>query len=519
MKAKPPYLLGFDFGTSACKCVLIDTEGYIASVCTKEWPVLSPRLGWAEQSAKEWWRAMKVTAEIVLKRAKAKPDDIEGVGIDGHAGNFLPVDKDGKPLRNEIMYCDARATRQKEEFERLLRKEGISNKQFYRITGYPLSEYWGVPKYLWMRENTPEVWAKTYKLLAPKDYGVFKLTGEFSTDHTDASSTLLYDVNKTGWSDILMNIAGITSDLFPPIHWSVDCVGEGTSKATKELGIKKGIAVAAGSVDSGAQLPGANVLEHLGGILSIGGAAWTGFTCDKPVFADHTHGVALLPHVVEGKWWMGAPTNTAGASMKWFKENFCREEINAERLAGSTAYEIIDRQASSSPAGSRKLFFLPYLLGERSPIWDAKARGAFIGITLSSTKGDFERAIMEGVAFSLRHLRETIPMSQQLRYVRFIGGGGKSKLWGQIVADVLCLAADVPEYPGDAGAIGSALLASVASKTYPDIFTAANKTIRFRAHFDPKLENSEKYTAMFKLYKKAYPALKEIMHTLADMTE
>ena len=516
-RAKPPYLMGYDFGTSACKCVLIDTDGHIAGVGLDEWPVLTPQPGWAEQSAEEWWRAMKVTAKIAIKKAGARPEDIEGVGFDGHCGNFLPVDRDGKPLRNEIMYSDARAIKQKEEYEQLLLKEGIDWKKLYYITGCPLSEYWGVPKYFWMKENNPEVWRKTYNLLAPKDYGVFKLTHEFSADHSNASLTLLYNVKECGWSDVLMDIADMSPDMFPPLHWSVEAVGEVTSKAAEELGIKKGITVVAGSDDSLAQLPGTNVLEHMAGILCIGGAAWMGFTCDRPVFGDPAQGVILQPHVDKGMWWNAAVTNTAGASLKWFKENFCQGEVAAESLTGISAYKIIDRQASSSPVGSRNMIFLPYLLGERGPIWDGKARGTFVGITLSSRKEDFARAIMEGVAFSLKHLMDNMPMTDQLKYVRFIGGGGTSTLWGQITSDVLGISGDAPEYPGDAAAIGSALCASVGTKTYPDIYTAAEKTIRFVSHFDPNLDRHERYCKLFDLYKQIYPALKEVMHTLAEM--
>ncbi|MHA1721930.1 MAG: xylulokinase [Candidatus Baldrarchaeia archaeon] len=510
-----PCVLSIDVGTTGCKTVLADINGCIIAKAFKEYVTYTPKPGYSEQYPKDWWRAVVETVKLVILRSKIDPKkDIVGLGFSGTLGGILPIDKHGNLLMERVIhYSDMRAIEQCEFLRKKLGEEFL-----YNTTGNPLLPIPSLVKWLWIKDNKPEVFEKTYKFLHPKDYMVFKTTGEITTDYVDASSTMAFDLVKRCWSEEILETVEIPVDKLPMPRYSMEIAGELKDDIAKELGLRAGLPVIVGSGDTGALLVGAGVIKDRYAVCYLGSAAEIDLASNKPFF-DPKMRVPIRCHSIPNMWFGSATSLTAGIALKWFRNEFCEFEMMFEKKFGVDAYKLLDEQAENVPIGARGLIFLPYLLGERSPISDPKARGAFIGISLSNKREDFFRAMLEGISFTLRHNLETYrEMGIEPIDLRMCGGGAKSSLWRRIIANVLGMECKLLENPGETTAMGIAICILSGVKVYDSFEKAVENFVKVKGVEKPAPGGSEKYDKLFKIYLKCYPALKEIMHALYEIS-
>jgi len=512
---KAPCVLSIDVGTTGCKTVLADINGCIIAKAFKEYVTYTPKPGYSEQYPRDWWRAVVETVKSVILRGKVNArEDIVGLGFSGTLGGILPIDKHGNLLMERVIhYSDMRAIEQCEFLRKKLGEEFL-----YNTTGNPLLPIPSLVKWLWIKDNKPEVFEKTYKFLHPKDYMVFKTTGEITTDYVDASSTMAFDLVKRCWSEEILETVEIPVDKLPMPRYSMEIAGELKGDIAKELGLKAGLPVIVGSGDTGALLVGAGVIKDRYAVCYLGSAAEIDLASNKPFF-DPKMRVPIRCHSIPNMWFGSATSLTAGIALKWFRNEFCEFEMMFEKKFGVDAYKLLDEQAENVPIGSRGLIFLPYLLGERSPISDPKARGAFIGISLSNKREDFFRAMLEGSAFTLRHNLETYrEMGVEPIDLRICGGGAKSSLWRKIIVNVLGMECKLLENPGETTAIGIAACILTGVRIYDSIEKTIKRFVRVKGIEKPASKEKKKYDKLFKIYLKCYPALREIMHTLYEIS-
>jgi len=504
MKFSAPYTLAFDCGTTGCKGILVDGEGFLVDKVIRKYSSISLKSGYLEQNSMTWWASIKDTTREVMKKNDVKPDELTGIGFCGTMAAALPIDRTGKTLRNAILYADMRATDQCEELVK-----SFERKYIYNLTGNPLSPVYPLAKWMWIKENEPEVFEKTFKFIQPKDFLVLKSTDEIVTDYVDASATMAFDINKRKWTDELLNFAGIPSDMLPEPQPSMNIAGELTGRAAGELGLKKGLPVVVGSGDTAALLIGARSVEHAYATVYLGAAAEIDLTTDKPLF-DPDGRIPVRCHAIPDMWFNSASSVTSGTALTWFVEHLCES-------GGSRLYEKLDRKALKISPGSGGLVFMPYLSGERVPIWDPKARGAFIGINLSSRRAHFYRAVLEGAAFSLRNIMDTYKkFVSDFRGISMSGGGAESEIWKHIVVDVLGVRCSDLMYPGDAGAIGVATYIGAALEGKNRIVDILDKIVRLKGTILPNEKEKAIYDEFYRIYCKCYPAVAEIMHALVD---
>jgi len=501
MDFSPPYMLAFDLGTTGCKGILVNGEGFVVVKMTKDYPLITLKSGYLEQNPTTWWESIKDIAPKILKNIE--PSDLAGVGFCGTMAAALPVDRTGKPLRNAILYADMRAI---DESRKLSDK--FNSKDIYDLTGNPLSPIYPLAKWMWIKENEPNVFEKTFKFIQPKDFLVFKLTEEMVTDYVDASATMAFNIKKREWIEELLDFTGIPVNKLPEPLSSISIAGELTSKSAHELGLNKGLPVIVGSGDTAALLAGARAVENGSATVYLGAAAEIDLTTDKPLL-DPNARIPVRCHAIPNMWFNSASATTSGTALKWFLENFY----------GTTKYGEMDRKATKISPGSGGLIFLPYLSGERMPIWDPKARGAFIGINMASNRAHFYRAILEGVAFSLRSIIDAYKdIGVDFKEMSISGGGAKSNLWKRIVVDILgskCY--DLP-HPEEASALGVAMYINAALEGKKRITDTLDKFVKVKRVILPDKQRKVTYDKFYRVYCKSYFALAEIMHTLVDYT-
>lgn len=497
MRFSPPYVLAFDLGTTGCKGILVDSEGFLVDKMTAKYPSITLKGGYLEQDPLIWWESVKDVSVHLLK--KIDLNDLVGLGFCGTMAAALPVDKLGNPLRNAMLYADMRGADQAKK----LAKE-FNFKDIYALTGNPISPVYSLSKWMWIKENEPTIFKKTFKFIQPKDFFVFKLTEEITTDFVDASATMAFDVTKRKWIDEILSFCGIPQDKLPEPQLSINIAGELTSKSARELGLKKGLPVIVGCGDTAALLAGSKATDSGCGTVYLGAAAEIDLTTERPMYNTK----AMIPvrcHAVQDRWFNSASAMTSGTALKWFVEQFGRE-----------SYQEIDKKANRISAGSGGLIFLPYLSGERMPIWDPLARGAFIGITMSSSKVHFYRAVLEGIAFSLKSIMDTYrDMDAQFKKMSLSGGGAKSILWKQIVVDVLGLKCYELAQPEEASALGVALYVNMALGNKKITRNMQDKFVKTKGLLIPDKKKTNMYNKFYQIYKKCYPALIEVMHSLA----
>ena len=500
------YVLAIEIGTTSCKSFVFRTDGTRIAASAKEHPTYYPHPGWAEQNPFDWWNAVRETTKDVLATVKERAAKISSVAVTGQMHSAVPVTAEGEPLYNCAILTDRRSIGQCRKVE-----ERMSRASIHEITGNRLDPYITAPKLLWLKDEKPELFKNMFKLLPPKDFIRFKLINEFITDHIEASGTLLYDIRKREWSSELFDIFNIPIDCGPEIRGPTMHAGEVTEKAARETGIDEGLPVIVGAADD---------IDILGtGALKIGSAschlASTGeivALTERPI-SDPLSRVECYPHVIENIWVVGGPTSAAGTALRWFRDNFAQDVIKKSQEINESPYRILDSEAMNSAAGS--ILFLPYLLGERCPVWDPNARGVFFGLKTSHTRIDIYRSILEGVAFSLRDIATTIEeLGVKVDHLMIADGGAHSSLWRQIIADVM----GKPLYftgVEESASFGSMILAAVHLGIYSSIEEACEQLVHTKTVNQPNLELHNKYAALFEVYGKIYRLLRNDFSALS----
>ncbi|MBC8533559.1 FGGY-family carbohydrate kinase [Yeguia hominis] len=504
------YLIGTDIGTSGTKSILMDTEGNLIAQDLQEYDVLTPKPLWAEQWPDVWVEATKTSIRNAREKAGVSPEDIKGIAISGlYGGSGIPVDEHMKPVRPCLIWMDRRATEQEKWV-----KETIGEEKMRAITHNGIDPYYGYLKILWVKDNEPENWAKTKLFLPPNAYTIYELTGAVTIDYSSAGNIGgIFDMNTKTWSYELMDEMGIPRSMMP--ERLVECtevVGTLTAQAAAEMGLKEGTPVISGGVDCGAASLGLGVFEP-----GVYAAAIGTSMCAALVHADTIKGKNLTewPYVIEPKRlsYLFGGSATAGALIKWFRDNFAELEKEAELAGGENAYAVLDRKAAQIAPGSEGLIVLPYFMGERGPVWDTDAKGTIFGLSLTHTKAHVYRAFLETVAYSLRHTMECT--SDDLgEYILIAGGVAKSKVWRQIFADVTGYPVVCPIHDVEAN-LGDVMLAGIATGllTFDDV----KKWQVLGDRIQPNPEAHEKYNRYYALYRKLYQDLKEDMRTLSEI--
>ncbi len=506
-----PFLLGIDVGTTGCKTELLDVEGNTVARSYREYPLIYPRISWVEHDAETgWWQATVDTTREVLAQSGIDAKEIKGVSI-SCTNALVAVDKEGNPLRPAIMQFDKRTIAQ---VDRIKAKVG---EKVIRITGnQPAASGTSAPIILWIKENEPEIFAKTHKFLWPGGFVVHKLTGNFTMEWSRASWTCLFETGgKQQWSAELCSEMDIPMEKLPTLYPSWQVVGEVTDKAAAITGLAKGTPVVGGMADTpaagigtGAVMPGATC--HV-----IGTTARPCVVLDKPVFDPR---VVNCCHGVPGCWFSLGVLENAGSSIKWFRDLFGQQEVSLSALTKTNAFDYLDEQAELSPPGANGIIYLPYLNGERSPIWDPYARGVLFGLSGSHKRSDVIRAILEGVAFAFAHNIDLFEnaLGVKMEEVNLSGGGAKSRIWQQIHADVSGKRMNVVKVK-ESEAIGNSILAGFGVGIHKDMASAAKQVIKIERVVEPRREYAGRYADLFGVYKSIYEHVKEDFAVLAKL--
>lgn len=490
-------ILAFDLGTSGTKASLFDISGRVIASATAAYDTAYVHPNWAEQNAEDWWRAVCSTSHDLLAQPGVHADQIAVIALCGHMMGVLAVDEHGQPLRSSIIWADQRAIEETNAMRAACGDEAI-----YRQTGHRLSSAYCGAKMLWIHNHQPEVYARTRYFLQVKDYIGYRLSGTFATDYSDASGTHLFDLVAHRWSNELIQAVGLDADRLPPVYPSSQVIGEVTSSAARATGLPAGIPVVIGGGDGACATVGAGAVVAGDAYTYIGSSAWVAAASSAPVF-DPGQRTVTFAHLDPALYCPLGAMQSAGASYAWLSKT----------LHGSS--DELDAAVSDSPVGANALLFLPYLMGERAPYWNPLARGTFVGLTLSHTRGDLTRAVLEGVAMNLWSiLRVLIEQSVPIGQIRFIGGGAQSVVWRQILADVFGLPVLIPELLAEATAWGAAVAGGVGVGLFKG-FDAARQHTTVAATIQPNPRAVERYAALYELFGQTYQALVPVYDGLA----
>lgn len=482
-------LLGIDIGTSACKVAVFEKSGKVIAHTNKPYKLYYPNPGWVEQNPDEWWNAIVDGIKEILKTVSA--DDIAGIGIDGQSWSAIPVDKAGNCLHNTPIWMDTRA---RDICERVVSEVGFD--EIFEVAGNGFEPAYTTPKMLWFKENKPEIYNNTYKFLQSNSYIGMKLTGNMTQDLSQGYGIHFFDMKKCQYDEKLAGKLGLTVDKVPELVECHSVIGEVTEEAAKITGLAVGTKVVAGGLDAACGTLGAGVYKK-GQTQEQGGQAGGMSICLDEAVAHPK--LILSPHVVPGHWLLQGGTVGGGGVLRWFKSELGKNE----------SFDELTALAENIAPGSDGVTFLPYMAGERSPIWNADAKGVFYGLGFDKTKGHMVRAALEGVAYSLEHnLRTAAQTGVEVGELLAMGGSANSILWTQIKADVTGKVIKVPA-SDTATTLGAAILAGVGIGMYESFESAVKETIVVTREQKPNMENHEKYKKSMELYLELYEDLKD----------
>jgi len=501
-------LMGIDIGTTGCRSILFGLKGQIVGSSYMEYPVKTPYPGWAEQDPNQWWKATLSNLKKVLEKSKVDPGKIAVISVTGHQPSPVFLNKEGDPLYKSILWMDRRTFSQCK-----LLRETVGEDELYSKTGLRIDPIYSLSKIMWIKENLPQILKKTYKILQPKDFIVFKLTGKIFTDYASASATQLLDVRKLEWSPELLKIAGLSVDKLPTLSLSTSIAGNLLGRVASEVGLKEGIPVVVGAGDTTISAVGTGVVRAGCTCVNIGTSSDV-MTCVNEPILDPKKRIGYYPHAVPGKYVTIAGANTSGMSLRWFRDEFCILEKESSTGLGIDPYDLMNLEAQKSKPGCEGLIFLPYLLGERSPIFDPLAKGCFFGLTLRHQKSDFIRSIMEGVGYSVKHRIDAeeeigIPVSN----IIIAGGGAKSSFWRQIVADITGKKVKLLAV-SEATCLGAAIVGGVGVKIYSTVEDMCDKVLSIVEEHEPIQDNHFVYQSLFNIYKTLYSKNRELFEKI-----
>lgn len=505
------YYLGIDLGTSGTKTVLFNEIGEKIASNTAEYSIECPENGWAEQNPDIWWNAVIDTVSAVVKNSGINNAEIKGIGLSGQMHGLVMLSKEGKVLTNCIIWCDGRTAEECREIT-----ETIGKQRLIEITANPALTGFTAGKLLWVRKHNPEAYKNCAKIMLPKDYIRYKLTGVFATEVSDASATNLFDVPHRCWSDEILEKLNIDPKIMPKVYESSDVTGYTTKEVCELTGLAVGTPVVGGAADNMAAAVGTGVVEKGKAFTTIGTSGVV-FAHSDNVTIDKFGRVHTFCSAVPGKYAVMSCTLAAGLSLKWIRDTFCSDELREAEKTKKPVYYLMDREAEKSPIGANRLLFIPYLMGERSPILDEKARGVFFGLTAMHTKSDIIRSVLEGVIYSQKHCIDVFDEMGILPDMMYAcGGGATSPLWRNIMADVYgnpVVTTENKEGP----ALGAMILAAVGTGFYKSVPEACAKIIKSKSVQKPNLGNTKRYKQFYDIYKTIYPSLKNQFAELSKL--
>jgi xylulokinase len=494
-------LMGIDLGTSGCKIAVFDISGNVISTQTQSYEVYYPKAGWAEQNPDEWWDAICKGLKSVLSSVDA--GRIAGIGVDGQSWSAIPVDEQGTVLANTPIWTDTRAGEECEELERSIGKEEI-----FALCGNPLSPSYTLPKILWFKRHYPEIYSNTYKFMQSNSFINLRLTGEFTQDISQGYGLHCFDIQHGGWNERMCTRMGISPELLPKIYNCHDIIGKVTAKAASQTGLAEGTPVVAGGLDAACGTLGVGVINS-GDTQEQGGQAGGMSICTADCKAEEN--LILSYHVVPNLWLLQGGTVGGGGVMRWIEQELGDAERYESKSSGTSSLALLDAKAEKINAGSDGVVFLPYMRGERSPIWDIHAKGVFFGLDFAKTKSHMIRAAMEGVAYSLRHNLETAQKTGAKADILYsMGGAANSRLWTQIKADITGKKIHVP-CSDNASSLGAAILAGVGTGVYKNFEDAREKTFKITKTYEPDTSKEKVYEKGYQIYRALYDNLKATM--------
>ncbi len=492
------YLLAHDLGTSGDKVTLFDTDGNSVSSSTIQYPVHYFGGHCAEQNPDDWWRAVAEGTRRAIEGIR--PADVLGVSFSAQMQCCLPADREGRPLRPAMIWADHRAVREKE----FLTRE-IGFEDFCGITGHRPNESYTLEKIMWLKSHEPDVYRKTYKVLQVKDYIIFRLTGAFVTDYSDASGTNALDLRRMDWSEPILTASGIDPALFPELHQSVDVAGYVTREASELTGLAEGTPVVCGGGDGPCSAVGAGCVQDNVLFATFGTSAWIGGT-SKQIFEDKDRILMCFAHVIPGKYMPCGTMQAAGSSYSYIRG----------LLEPGADYEELDRLIEAAGPGAGGLIFLPYLIGERAPRWNEKCSGAFLGMRMEHGKPEYLRAVIEGVAMNLNLILEAYRRQMRAEEMILTGGGARSDTVCQILSDVLQVRLNVPDHVDTATSMAAAMIAGVGVGVYPD-FGEIRRFLGQDRSFRPDQRNAALYQQMERIFDDSYHALEPVFDELETL--
>lgn len=498
---REPLLMGIDIGTSACKAAVFRLDGRVTASAAREYPVYYPEAGYAEQDCTQWWAAVCAAVRQCLEHVD--PGDIAGIGVDGQSWSCIPIGRAGEVLHRTPIWMDMRCADLCAEINEKLGFDTI-----FQAAKNPFQPSYTTPKILWFQRERPNVYKKTAYFLQSNSYIVYRLTEAVSQDKSQSYGLHVYDMVKGGYDPAMCRALGIDPARLPPVSECHQIIGRVTGSAARQTGLSVGTPVVAGGLDAACGTLGAGVCRP-GQTQEQGGQAGGMSICvDKPLGDPR---LILSRHVVPGLWLLQGGTVAGGASYKWIAEAIGQYEEEQARRSGTGRLALMDRLAAQVDPGSDGLLFLPYLSGERSPVWDSNASGIFFGLTFGKRKEHFYRAVMEGAAYALRHNLEVARQAGvRVTSMNSIGGAAASPVWMQIKTDVTGIPMCVPK-SDTATTLGAAILAGVGTGLYGSFEEAVERTIQVETDYRPNAGNKAVYDRYFQLYLDLYPANKEIM--------
>ncbi len=496
-------LLGIDVGTSSCKVAFFQKDGTVVAAGTGKYPIYHPKPGWAEQSPEDWWTAVYQTIRSLLDGEHISASDVKGIGVDGMSWAAVAIDREGEVLANTPLWMD---TRSGQICARL--REQYGGDTFFKVSGNPLQPFYTTGKILWYREEMPQMYEKIDKILQCNSFLVYRLTGNAVQDMSQGYGFHCYDMERGVWDEQMREKLEIPAHFLPEICPCHQIVGGVSKEAAALTGLLQGTPVVAGGLDAACSALGAGVLDT-GETQEQGGQAGGMSVCMDPCAADPR--LILSHHVAPGKWLLQGGTTGGGSVMRWFEKEFADYERSVQEGLGSSSLDQLNEIAREIPPGSEGLIFLPYMAGERSPIWNDRAKGVYYGVDFSKTKGHFVRASMEGVAYALRHNLDVAKAAgAKVEELRAVGGSANSLLWTQIKADVTGKRIVVPS-SDTAATLGAVILAGVGIGMYQSFEEAVGMTVKVDRVHEPDMEKHAQYQKYYDMYLQLYEDLKDLM--------
>lgn len=496
------HFLGIDSSTTGVKALLIDEAGNVTGTATSELPLSTPKPLWSEQDPADWWQGTVTSIRRVLSQTGLSGHDVTAVGLTGQMHGLTILDEAGQVLRPAMLWNDQRTGAECDDI-----RERLGQANLIKITGNDALTGFTAPKILWVKKHEPDIYARIKHILLPKDYVRFQLTGAYATDRAGGAGTLLFDLARRDWSSEVLTALDIPAGWLPPTHEGPQVTGQVSPEAADATGLKAGTPVVGGGGDQAAQAVGVGAVQP--GIIALTlGTSGVVFASTGEPFIEPEGRLHAFCHAVPDRWHLMGVMLSAAGSLRWYRDT----------VAAGTDFDTLLAPAADAPPGSEGLLFLPYLTGERTPHPDPLARGAFVGLTIRHTQAHLTRAVLEGVAFGLRDSFELIKSAglAEIKQVRVSGGGARSALWRQILADVF-QAELVTVNTTEGAAYGAALLAGVGAGTWPDVDTACETTINVTGSTAPTPAGIAHYEPFYAQYRQLYPALRQISHGLSGL--